>query len=256
MKKLFALVFIACFAFNTYAQKDKEEKIVFYTDDVVKRSKVYMGLHYSPYFLTRNVVRAETALNDPINLILNNSTKGGFGQAYGLDLYYKFGSSLHFGVGVNASNGSYSVDFKEALVSIGFPEDSLSGEYLATTKVSYINVPIQFVYSIPFSDVWEMEVIPAVEMNFIQNLNRSATNEQELDGVTWGDITDQARDLNWTVSIGIGGNYRITPKFTVFARPHFRYTLRSLLKTSGEYSDNPNEILMWIGGQTGIRLYF
>ena len=256
MKKLLALIFILSFAFNLKAQKEKEEKITFYTDDVVKRSKVYMGLHYSPYFLTRNVVRAETSPNDPVNLLLNNSTKGGFGQAYGLDLYYKFGSSLHFGIGVNASNGSFSVDFKEALTDVGIPADSISGDYIATTKVSYINVPLQFVYSVAFTDQWELEVIPSVEMNFVQSIDRTGTNEPELDGVAWGDITDQARDLNWTVAIGIGGNYRITPKFTVFARPHFRYTLRPMLKTSGEYNDNPNEILMWIGGQTGIRLYF
>ena len=236
-------------------KEDKEEKIIFYTDDVVKRSKVYMGLHYSPYFLTRNVVRAETTPNDPINLILNRGTKGGFGQAYGIDLYYKFGSSLHFGVGINGSNGSYSVDFKEALLDFIDP-DSIQGSYIATTKVSYLNVPLQFVYSIPFGDNWELEVIPGVEMNFIQSLDRSGTNEPELDGVVWGDITQQARNLNWTVSIGVGANYRITPKFTAFARPHFKYQLRPLLETSGEFSDNPNEILMWIGGQTGIRFYF
>ena len=255
MKKFLALIFILSFSLHMKAQKDKEEKVIFYTDDVVKRSKVYMGLHYSHYFLTRNVVRAETTPNDPINLILNQGTKGGYGQAYGLDLYYKFGSSLHFGVGINGSNGSYRVDFAEAVKDF-IPADSIQGSYIATTKVSYLNVPIQFVYSIPFGDNWEMEVIPSVEMNFIQSLDRSGTTEPDLDGVTWGDITSQARDLNWTVAIGIGANYRITPKFTVFARPHFKYQLRPLLKTSDEFSDNPNEILMWIGGQTGIRFYF
>lgn len=256
MKKLFVLVFILSFSLNIKAQKDKEEKITYYTDDVVKRSKVYAGLHYSPYFLTRNVVRAETTPNDPINLILNQGTKGGFGQAYGLDLYYKFGSSLHIGVGINGSNGSYSVDFAEAVKDF-IPADSIQGSYIATTKVSYLNVPIQFVYSIPIGDNWEMEVIPSVEMNFLQSLNRSGTQEPEEVGENiWGDITQQGRDLNWTVAIGVGANYRITPKFTAFVRPHFKYQLQPLLKTSGEYSGNSNEILMWIGGQTGIRFYF
>ena len=127
MKKLYALVFILSFSLNTKAQEEKEEKIVYYTDDVIKRSKVYMGLHYSPYFLTRNVVRAETTPNDPTNTILNQGTKGGYGQAYGLDLYYKFGSSLHFGVGLNASDGSFSVDFKEGLVNNGLLPDTVSG---------------------------------------------------------------------------------------------------------------------------------
>jgi hypothetical protein len=256
MKNILALIFILSFSFSMKAQKDKEEKIVFYTDDVVKRSKVYAGLHYSPYFLTRNVVAAGTTPGAGINYLLNESTKGGYGQSYGLDLYYKFGSSLHFGLGVNASNGSYQIDIKEALINVGIISDSIDGDYITTTKVSYINVPIQFVYSIPFGDNWELEVIPAVEMNFLQSLNRSGTNEDDITEIDWGDIKEQGRDLNWTVSIGIGANYRITPKFTVFARPHFKYQLRPLLQTSGEYSDNPNEVLMWIGGQTGIRFYF
>ena len=99
--------------------------------------------------------------------------------------------------------------------------------------------------------------IPSVEMNFLQSLNRSGTQEPEEVGENiWGDITQQGRDLNWTVAIGVGANYRITPKFTAFVRPHFKYQLQPLLKTSGEYSGNSNEILMWIGGQTGIRFYF
>lgn len=256
MNKVLLLFVFFYTALNLSAQPDDDEKIIFYTDDVVKRSKVYAGLHYSPYFLTRNVIRAETTPNDPINLILNRGTKGGYGQAYGIDLYYKFGSSLHIGVGLNGSNGSYSVDFKEALRDFISP-DSIQGSYIATTNVSYLNIPIQFVYSVPFGDNWELEVLPSVEMNFLQSLNRSGTQEpDEVGENVWGDITQQGRDLNWTVAIGIGANYRITPKFTAFVRPHFKYQLRPLLKTSGEFSDNPNEVLMWIGGQTGLRYYF
>ncbi|MCT4623699.1 MAG: outer membrane beta-barrel protein [Schleiferiaceae bacterium] len=249
MKKQLALLLMIGFACIANAQKDEE--IEYYTDDVVNRSKVFASAHYSPYFLNRNIISSESFPDDPVNVILNSSAKGGYGYAIGIDLYYKLNKGLNLGLGVNRSAGSYTIDYKQALETAGFPTDSLAGDYIMTTNVSYINIPLQFMYGISMNDLWDLEVVPQIEMNIVDNINRTATQTFDDERGNLGDQTDKAQQINWTVGIGIGINYYISESFSFFLRPQVRYMLRPMIP-----NDELNEVLLWLGGQAGLRLYF
>ena len=249
MKKIIAIASFVFFAFNANAQK--EEKIEYYTDDEVKHEKIILQGFYGAYFVNRNIISPESFPSDPVNIVLNQSAKGGFGQAVGLDVFYKLNKGLNIGLGFNKSMGSYSIDFRDVLNQLPpeFQTDTIE-TYVSTTEFSFYNVPLQFMYSASVSDQWDLEVAPQVEMNFVDRIYRDIYPEPTDPDDRFGDQTDKARDINWTIGFSLGANYHISKNFTVFARPQVRYTLRPILN-----DDDLNEVLLWLGGQAGLRLY-
>ena len=253
MKKLLTLLLFTGLVNLAFGQKEKEEKIEYYTDASVKHQKFYVAANYSPYFLKRNIL-TNTFVPSPTNSILNHSSKGGYGQSYGIDLFYKFNSNFHLGLGVNKSDGKYSLDVKTAIDDISGNADTIVGDLIFNTSVSYLNVPVTVAFVSNLSDEWDIDIMPSVEMNFIQNFNRSITQSKEYFDPTnpqFGDLTDVVRQLNWTVAFGLGGNYHITENFTAFGRLHVKYTLQSL-----NLDDGPSEVLLWLGAQFGVKYYF
>jgi len=251
MKKLTILLLFIGLASTVNAQKDEE--IEYYTDASVKHNKVYAAAHYSPYFLKRNIL-SNTFNPSAINSILNHSAKGGYGQSYGIDFFYKLNSNFHLGVGINKANGSYSLDVKTAIDDISGSADTIVGDLIFHTNLEYLNVPFHVVFSSSLSDEWDIDIIPSVELNFVKNFNRSVTQSKEYfdpEGDYFGDQTDNVRQLNWVVAFGLGGNYHITHNFTAFARAHVKYTLQSV-----NVDEGPSEVLLWLGGQVGLKYYF
>lgn len=256
MKKI--IVVIALFSsICTLAQKEKEEEIVYYTDSDVKHNHFYLGANYSPYYVNRRIL-SESIGGDAQSNLLNQSTKGDYGYSYGGELYYKFNPNLHISAGVNKSKASYSINIKSVYDDLSGVGDTIKGDWAINTDVEFINVPIQFQLAYGLSDEWDVEIVPMVEMNFGTYMYRdlivpdgdSYTEITDPDDPYYGDRTEDMRDINWTVGLGLGTNYYITPKLSWYARLHIKYMLRSIIP-----NDSPSEILLWLGGQTGVRFY-
>ncbi len=251
MKKLTTILLFTGLVNLVSAQKD--EKIEYYTDARVKHNKVYVAANYSPYFLKRNIL-SDSFTGSPIHTILNHSAKGGYGQAYGIDFFYKLNNNFHIGLGVNKSDGSYTLDVKTAIDDISGNADTINGDLFFKTNINYLNIPLSVVFSSSLSSEWDIDILPGIEMNFIKNFNRSIVQSQEYfdpNSAFFGDLTDNVRQVNWTISFGLGGNYHITQNFTAFARAHVKYTLQSVTIDEG-----PSEVLLWLGGQVGLKYYF
>jgi hypothetical protein len=251
MRKLFFILFVLA-ELTSFAQKT--EKIEYYTDSDVRRSIVSVQLGYMPYYSNRRIL-AESANPQAGYYFVNSTVTGGFGQAYGGDLMFKLTQNFEFGVGVYNSFANYSWDAVQLIDAVNGNGDTLNGSYEIFMKANYLNIPIQFGFVTQVADQWYLQVYPAMELNFLQKLDRTydITDPDLIPENTdlFGDITDIGTDFNLTVNFGLGAEYRVTDKIGLFTRLQFRYMFFEVVP------DAPiREVIYTVGGHFGARFYF
>lgn len=245
MKNTLLIVFTLGFI-SAMAQK-KGEKIEFYTDSDVRRSIVSLQLGYMPYFSSRRLL-SETANPQAPYFFLASAVNGKFGQGFGGDFLFKINSSLEIGAGIYKTNAHYQWDFESIFENIQ-GGDTLKSEIKRwDIYTDYITVPISFGFVTEITDrVW-LQVYPAFELNFLQNL----TYDFVLD--TRSEVRDRtadARELNMAINFGLGAEYRLTDKIGFFSRLQFRYFFFPAID-----DEVITEVLYTVGGHTGFRFYF
>jgi hypothetical protein len=251
MKKLLVLIFIGT-ALSGFAQK--EDKIEYFTDSDVKRSIVSVQLGYMPYYSNRRIL-AQSANPQAGYYFLNSSVTGGFGQGYGGDILFKLTSNFEFGVGIYNSVANYSWDAVKLIDAVNGNGDTLNGDYKISMRANYLNIPIQFGFVTQVADQLYLQVYPALELNFLQQLDRNYDIDdpdlQPTNTNLFGNITDIGTDFNLTVNFGLGAEYRITEKIGLFGRLQFRYMFYEIV------DDAPiREVIYTVGGHFGARFYF
>lgn len=249
MKKILAALFIFS-QFIAVAQKQKEEKIEYYTDSKVHRSIVSVQLGYMPYYSNRRLV-AETVNPQAGYFFLNDATTGKFGQGFGGDLLFNLNSNFQVGIGYYYTQAHYQWDFVKIVDNI----DGGNADTLDVTRwdirSNFHTVPIQFGFVTQIAEQWWLQVYPGVELNFLDKLEYDYQVAGEP-APRIEDVTDSlGNSFNMAINFGLGAEYRVVPKFGVFARLQFRYYFFPLAEETIF-----REILYTVGGHVGVRYYF
>ncbi len=244
MKKLILLsLFLS--SFSAWAQPDEE--IVYYTDSKVSESKFRLHLNANPYYTDMRLINDDAA-NSLINSFNeDNETRGGFAFNFGLDLFYELAPSFHVGLGVNRAFGRYTVEG----ASLDLDGDGIYFSANDKVEVSMISVPLKVNFNTSISDVFSLEVIPMVEMNFLDSYVANIDySDPSIDDIVLN-LSDDLRALNWTVGLSLGGTYWFSDNWGVFMRASAKYMLNDMIA-----QDWPRETLINFGGNIGLQVKF
>lgn len=244
MKKLILLsLFLS--SFSAWAQPDEE--IVYYTDSKVSESKFRLHLNANPYYTDMRLINDDAA-NSLINSFNeDNETRGGFAFNFGLDLFYELAPSFHVGLGVNRAFGRYTVEG----ASLDLDGDGIYFSANDKVEVSMISVPLKVNFNTSISDVFSLEVIPMVEMNFLDSYVANIDYSDPSIDDTVLNLSDDLRALNWTVGLSLGGTYWFSDNWGVFMRASAKYMLNDMIA-----QDWPRETLINFGGNIGLQVKF
>lgn len=244
MRKYLIIIALVGFFSEAFAQK-KDPKIEFYTDSDIKRSSWSIAANGAPYFTNRRLMR-ET-VNMPGMTDGNNEdnerfkTRGVLGYSFGGDLIYSLNKSLDLWIGLEYSTTGYKGD---SLV--------LDGElYSGEGSLAFLNIPIQFAFRGNITEVFDLEFIPRVSLNFLQAFNETRFVDGG-DNIIY-DWRDDSRNMNYTIGIALSGNFYISDNASIFARAFFNYVLYPLKEDESRFL---RTTYFNAGLMTGIRYYF
>lgn len=248
MRKILSIALLVG-GFSLMAQPDD---IVYYTDSEVNKSRFNLALNLNPYYSDMRLIN-----DDASNSLFNTYSEefeasGKFKLDYGLDLFYKIGPSFHVGIGVTRAHGGYT--WRDVVL------DTLNPFLLADNEVdiSMISIPIKVNFTTRVSDVFSLEVVPMVELNFLDKY-QGRLSFSDLSGASAPadssfNLNNDLRDLNWSVGIALGGTYWISDEFGIFVRGSVRYLLNDMVDPNGY--NWPRETLLNFGLNTGLRVNF
>jgi len=247
MRKFLSLGLVLC-SFLAYAQPDDE--IVYYTDAEVNNSKFNLALNLNPYYTDMRLIN-----NDATNSLFDTYSEefdasGSFKLDYGLDLFYEIGPTFHVGIGLVRAHGGYT--WQDVVL------DTLNPSLLADNEVdiTMFSVPIKVNFTTRISDVFSLEVVPMVELNFLDQYNGRIS----YNGIAGApadstfNLNDDLNRLNWSVGIALGGTYWVSNEFGIFVRGSTRYLLNDIVDPTG--FSWPRETLLNFGLNTGLRVRF
>jgi hypothetical protein len=185
--------------------------------------------------------------------LLQEGTSPGYSQAAGGDFIFRLKESFDVGVGLNWSSLKYTWDAVKFIDENGGNSDTLADVFKVKVMANYLNIPLQFGFTSQFSDQWSLQVYPALDFSFLQKLTR----DYEMEGANFtpnpenfGDITQRGRSFNMAINFGVGAEYMLAEKASLFSRIQFRYFFYPLIE-----SDVLAEIPYSVGLQTGFRFY-
>jgi hypothetical protein len=240
MKNIASLVLILC-GLLAWAQPDDE--IVYYTDSDVKDSRFGIALNFNPYFTDLRLINDDAESSQFTSFSEVNSS-GTFQLDYQLDLFYELNNSFQIGIGVARAFGGYTIN------QVQVPIDSFSVTADDEVRLSMWSIPIKINFSTSISDVFDLEVLPSFEINFLDSYQASLdfADPSIPDTVL---RPQNLRDVNYSVGIALGGTYWFADQWGVFVRGSIRYMLNDMVE-----SDWPRETLINFGANTGVRFRF
>lgn len=242
MKKILTIVLIGASLLGK-AQKKKDE-IVYYEDSKVKNSRFGIAIMGNPNFTDRRLINNEIPLGGGYDLADNNAT-GHFEFNYNLDLIFTIGSPLDISVGIGKSYADYTVHNGIYYLN----RDSITVD--AHTQASMLTVPIRLNFNTSISDIFDLEVTPLVQMNFIDSYKTTydPVNGEPSFAI---DYSDETQKLTWSVGIALGGTYKFADNWGVIFRPNVMYSLNPLI----EKHAYPRETLLSYGVEIGLKYSF
>ena len=247
MKKLLSLFFFLA-TIGLWAQPDEE--IVYYTDSDVRDSRFNLALNLNPYYTDMRLINDDAESSQFNTFSEAIEADGSFRLDYGLDLFYEIGPSFHVGVGIGRSYGGYT--WRDVNRDTSMPNLRFDNE----VSVSMWSVPIKVNFNTKISDVFSLEVVPIVELNFLDSYNSIWTYKgANAPADTSFKLNDRLRELNWSVGIGLGGTYWFTNEFGLFFRGSVKYMLNDMIQRSDSFPW-PRETMINFGVNTGLRLRF
>ena len=242
--KNYIIVLLSLFlGFEALSQK-KDPNIEFYTDSDIKRSAFSVALNGSPYFTNRRLVRDTVNVPGQTGGTDNTeryATRGRFGYSFGGDVIYSVSNSLEIWLGAEYSTTGYSGD------SLVLGNEKYSGE----GSLAFFNIPIQFAFRGNITEVFDLEFIPRVSLNFLQRFDETRFVEGGEDILY--DWAPDSRSMNYTVGIALSGNFYVSDNMSIFARAFFNYILYPLKEDESRFL---RTTYFSTGLTTGIRYYF
>ena len=114
-----------------------------------------------------------------------------------------------------------------------------------------ISIPLKVNFNTSISEVFSLEVIPMVEMNFLDSYVASIDYRDGSVRDTILNKSDDLRAFNWTVGLSLGGTYWFSDNWGVFVRASAKYMLNDMIA-----QDWPRETLINFGGNLGLQVKF
>ncbi|MCX8148797.1 outer membrane beta-barrel protein [Thermaurantimonas aggregans] len=226
------------------AQKDGKEKIVYFTDSQTKKSNISLALNVNPYLTNRRIMSDSVGLGGlPIGSSNESRTSPVFAYSFGGDLIFRLASSLELWAGVQYG----TLGFRDR--NYEFNQQT----YDLTSKLSFINVPIQFSFRGSITEVFDLEFIPLIQINFLRSYTGRISDKQSGSQIDQFDMTNEARKINYTVGISLSGNFRLAEEYSIFVRPFFHYMLNPMFENNANF---PRERYFSTGLTIGLRYYF
>jgi hypothetical protein len=243
---IYSVIIALVIPIGLHAQRrEKEDRIVYFTDDQVKRSSLFLTSDFSPMLSNRSVLGQRGAGFTPGQTPGEGvpRSRGAFAYHFGAYAGIRISSALEFSVGYSQNSNGWLNRRTEF--------ESISTE--TRVNINQMNVPFQFTFYSKMNDFLTLEVMPIFELNWIRSYtediqmrNDPFTNFGEFD------LLDESRKFNISIGIGIGGRYEITDQFSLYLRPFFRYMINPLI----ENEERPREVVWGIGIMTGLRFDF
>ncbi len=226
-------------------RRDKEDRIVYFTDDQVKRPSLFLAADFSPMLSNRSVLGQRGAGFTPGQAPGEGvpRSRGAFAYHYGGYVGLRISSALEFSVGLSQNNNGWLNRRTEF--------EGISTE--TRVRINQMNVPFQFTFYSKMNDFLTLEVMPMVELNWITSYTEDIKMRRDpFLNLGEFDMLDESRKFNISIGIGIGGRYEVTDQLSVYLRPFFRYMINPLI----ENEDRPREVIWGIGIMTGLRFDF
>ncbi|GCD80402.1 hypothetical protein [Schleiferia thermophila] len=225
------------------AQRQSKDKVVYFIDSQTKKSNISLALNASPFFSSRRIMSDSIGAGGlPVGSSNEKRTSPIFTYSFGGDLVFRVASSLEIWLGAQ-----YSV--------LGFKDKNYewnNAEYQLDSRLRFINVPIQFSFRGTITEVFDLEFIPVVQLNFLQSYKGKITESGSGNLINEFDITDEARPFNLTLGISLSGNFRLAEEFSLFVRPFFHYMLNPMFENNMNF---PRERYFSTGLTLGLRYY-
>ncbi len=242
-KQMIALVLLGCCTLG-YGQKDKRD-IDYYSDSEVKESRFSIAALLLPNYTDRRLINDEVPSGGGLDLV-NEDAMGSFALNYHLDLIYSVGSALDLSIGFGYMSTTYS--FENAAYYFN-RNDTLTVN--ASTDVGLYTVPFKLNFNTSISDAFDLEVVPSVELAFINAYQ--TTYDPQNGGESFTVVYDErTNNINYLVGISLGGTFNLTENWGLIFRGNIKYMLNSLI----EESNFPRETLYSFGINTGLRYRF
>ncbi len=242
MKRFLILVFCVS---TVVAKAQPEDKVIYYEDSKVKRSRVSLALNLNPNWTDRRLID-EGVPSTGYYMLKNDQADGAFQLNYGLDVFFRLGSALRIGTGFGIANADFSV--KDASYSLNRADTILVD---VSTQVAMYTIPLKLNFNTSLTDAFDLEVIPQVQMNLI-NFYENSYTPQNGSAKFKDDFTDKTRSITYTVGIALGGTFKLTDNWGLFVRGDIRYMVNPLI----DEVNYPREALFNIGLNTGLKYSF
>ena len=237
---LIAMLFLSAIA---YAQPGDED-VVYFTDAKVKHSRFSIVLLGNPNYTDRRLINDEIPSGGGFDLPSENAD-GGFQLNYNLDLMYSIGPSFDVGIGFGRSTAYFEVN------DISYYQnraDTVNANLAVRTGM--YTVPIKFNFNTTVTDLWDLEVVPGVELNFFNVYDQMITPDGEEEVKT--DLSSLVESFNYSVNLSLGGTYKLSDSWGLVIRGNVRYLLKPII----EESNFPRETIYNFGGNIGLKYDF
>ncbi|HBF19379.1 MAG: hypothetical protein CMI36_14050 [Owenweeksia sp.] len=221
-----------------------DDDVEYYTDSRVKHSRWSIAANLYPNYTDRRLINNEVPSGGGFNLP-NEDAQGAFQLNYGLDFFYSIGSAFDVGIGIGRAAGNFSVD--NVMLYQGRTDTTLAKMEVG---VSMYTVPLKLNFNTAITDILDLEVVPTVELNFVDKYDQTFTPRNENSFTN--NLKDRTQSTNWSVGIGLGGTFNVTEEWGVIVRGNIKYMLNPLIE-----ADNfPRETLISYGAVVGLKYKF
>lgn len=227
-----------------YAQPGGDEEIVYFTDSKVKHSRFSAALLLNPNYTNRRLINDEIPLGGGFDLPTEDA-KGGFQLNYNLDLFYSIGESFDIGVGFGRSTAFFEVN------DISYyqdRQDTVNADL--SIKTGMYTVPIKLNFNTTVTDLWDLEVVPGVELGFFNVYEQTITPDGEA--AVLQDLSSNTLGINYSVNLSLGGTYKLSDSWGLVIRGNVRYLLRPII----EEPNYPRETIYNFGTNIGLKYIF
>lgn len=241
MKRILIMLFCMT-ALAAKAQPD--DKVIYYEDSKVKKSRISLALNLDPNWTDRRLINNEVPTDGDYRLYDENA-KGSLQFNYGLDVFVRLGSALRIGVGVGRASAGFSVE--DASYYNGL--DTILAD--VNTEVSMYTLPIKLNFSTALNDAFDLEVIPQVQLNFVDKYQNNYDPLNGASGFTT-DLSDSTQSLIYSVGIALGGTFKFADNWGLFVRGDIKYMISPLI----EQPEYPRETVYNVGLNVGLKYSF
>ncbi|HXC04015.1 MAG TPA: outer membrane beta-barrel protein, partial [Bacteroidia bacterium] len=235
------------------------------------RTSFFVSGYYSPE-LYRNSIHSNTGVQAVKNEMTNPRGSGGlhFGICFPDKLEVSMGCSLSmtnqelhsqpisFPKNItqpfvfNSSLGDMAVPASTMLSSFSplAPVTNFRFNYQYSQNVQYVNIPLSIGYHVPRGR-FTASVSAGINIQYLlsQHSTLELLKENERDVLTYDDL--DIRKLNYGLCLGLGAEYSIRKRLSVYLSPSCRYNLLSVTNHSAVQSS-----ALFLGAEGGVRLHF